>query len=77
MAFGAPEISTFAPGMARIRKHGSSGVWFAKRDFPSIATPFSNAGAQGFDVVLLFKCLVLKSMYNLSDAQTEMQKGNY
>jgi IS5 family transposase len=33
----------------------------------------SNAGAKGFDVVLLFKVLVLKSMYNLSDDQTEMQ----
>jgi len=33
----------------------------------------SNAGAKGFDLVLLFKCLVLKSLYNLSDEKTEEQ----
>jgi IS5 family transposase len=33
----------------------------------------SPAGAKGFDLVLMFKVLVLKSMYNLSDDQTEMQ----
>jgi len=33
----------------------------------------SNAGRPPFDVVLMFKVLVLKSMYNLSDDQTELQ----
>jgi len=33
----------------------------------------SNAGRPAFDVVLMFKVLVLKSMYNLSDDQTELQ----
>jgi len=33
----------------------------------------SNAGCKPFDVVLMFKILVLKSMYNLSDDQTELQ----
>jgi len=33
----------------------------------------SNAGRPPFDVVLMFKALVLKSMYNLSDDQTELQ----
>ena len=33
----------------------------------------SNAGAPSFDVVLMFKILVLKSLYNLSDARTEEQ----
>jgi IS5 family transposase len=33
----------------------------------------SNAGRPPFDVLLMFKILVLKSMYNLSDDQTEFQ----
>jgi len=33
----------------------------------------SNAGRKPFDVVLMFKILVLKAMYNLSDEQTELQ----
>ena len=33
----------------------------------------SNAGRKAFDVVLMFKVLVLQSLYNLSDAQTEFQ----
>ena len=33
----------------------------------------SNAGRPPFDVLLMFKVLVLKSMYNLSDEQTEFQ----
>jgi len=33
----------------------------------------SNAGRPAFDVLLMFKVLVLKSMYNLSDDQTELQ----
>ena len=33
----------------------------------------SNAGAPSFDVVLMFKILILKSLYNLSDARTEEQ----
>jgi IS5 family transposase len=33
----------------------------------------SNAGRKPFDVVLMFKILVLKSMYNISDEQIEMQ----
>ena len=33
----------------------------------------SNAGRPPFDSVLMFKVLVLKSMYNLSDEQTELQ----
>lgn len=33
----------------------------------------SNAGAKGFDVVLLFKILVLQSLYNLSDESMEFQ----
>jgi transposase len=32
----------------------------------------SNAGRPAFDVVLMFKVLVLKSMYNLSDEMTEL-----
>jgi len=30
----------------------------------------SNAGAKPFDVVLMFKILILKKLYNLSDDQT-------
>jgi IS5 family transposase len=33
----------------------------------------SNAGRKPFDVVLMFKVLVIKNTYNLSDEQTEMQ----
>jgi IS5 family transposase len=33
----------------------------------------SNAGRPPFDTLLMFKVLVLKSMYNLSDDQTELQ----
>jgi IS5 family transposase len=33
----------------------------------------SNAGRTPFDTLLMFKILVLKSMYNLSDDQTELQ----
>jgi len=33
----------------------------------------SNAGRPAFDALLMFKVLVLKSMYNLSDDQTELQ----
>lgn len=33
----------------------------------------SAAGAKGYDVVMMFKVLVLQSMYNLSDAATEAQ----
>jgi IS5 family transposase len=33
----------------------------------------ANGGRPPFDVVLMFKILVLKKMYNLSDAQTELQ----
>ena len=33
----------------------------------------SNAGRPAYDVVLMFKILVLKSMYNLSDDQAELQ----
>jgi IS5 family transposase len=33
----------------------------------------SNAGRKPFDVVLMFKILVLKSLYNLSDEQLEVQ----
>jgi IS5 family transposase len=33
----------------------------------------SNAGRPPFDVVLMFKILILKKLYNLSDAQTELQ----
>jgi IS5 family transposase len=33
----------------------------------------SNAGRPPMDVVLMFKCLVIKTMYNLSDEQTEVQ----
>lgn len=31
----------------------------------------SNAGRPAFDLVLMFKILVIKTMYNLSDDQTE------
>jgi len=34
---------------------------------------YSKGGRPPFDVVLMFKILVLKSMFNLSDAQTELQ----
>ena len=33
----------------------------------------SNAGRKPFDVVLMFRILVLQSLYNLSDAQMEFQ----
>jgi IS5 family transposase len=33
----------------------------------------SNAGRKPFDVVLMFKALILQSLYNLSDEQTEFQ----
>lgn len=33
----------------------------------------SNAGAKGYDLVLMFKILVLQSLYNLSDDQIEFQ----
>jgi IS5 family transposase len=33
----------------------------------------SNAGAKGFDLVLLFKILILQSLYNLSDEGLEFQ----
>jgi len=33
----------------------------------------SNAGRPPFDVLLMFKVLVLKSLYNLSDDQTKLQ----
>jgi len=33
----------------------------------------SNAGRKPFDVVFMFKILVLQSLYNLSDSQTEFQ----
>ena len=33
----------------------------------------SDAGAKGYDPVLMFKVLVLQSLYNLSDAAMEMQ----
>lgn len=31
----------------------------------------SNAGAKGFDVIFLFKILILQSLYNLSDEAME------
>jgi len=45
---------------------------------PSIESVFekerkSNAGAKGFDKVMLFKCLILQSLYNLSDDALEFQ----
>ena len=33
----------------------------------------SNVGAKGYDIVLLFKILILQSLYNLSDDATEFQ----
>jgi len=33
----------------------------------------SNAGAKPYDVVLMFKCLVIQSLYNLSDDELEYQ----
>jgi transposase, IS5 family len=33
----------------------------------------SNAGAKGYDLVLMFKVLILQSLYNLSDEQIEYQ----
>ena len=35
--------------------------------------PKSNAGAKGYDKVMLFKILILQRYYNLSDEQTEFQ----
>jgi len=45
---------------------------------PSLESVFakerkSNAGAKGFDKVMLFKCLILQSLYNLSDEALEFQ----
>ncbi len=33
----------------------------------------SNAGRAGFDPLLMFKVLILQSLYNLADGQTEFQ----
>jgi hypothetical protein len=33
----------------------------------------SNAGRPAFDVLLMFKILILKTVYNLSDDQVELQ----
>lgn len=33
----------------------------------------SNVGPKGYDVILLFKTLILQSLYNLSDDATEFQ----
>ena len=33
----------------------------------------SNAGRKPFDVVMMFKVLIVQSLYNLSDDQTEFQ----
>ena len=33
----------------------------------------SNAGRKPFDVIVMFKTLILQSLYNLSDEQTEFQ----
>ncbi len=33
----------------------------------------SNAGRPGFDPLLMFKVLILQSLYNLADGQTEFQ----
>lgn len=33
----------------------------------------SNAGAKGYDVVMMFKALILQSLYNISDEQLEYQ----
>ena len=33
----------------------------------------SNAGRKPFDVILMFKIMVLQSLYNLSDEQAEFQ----
>jgi hypothetical protein len=33
----------------------------------------SNVGPKGYDVILLFKILILQSLYNLSDDTTEFQ----
>lgn len=35
--------------------------------------PKSNAGAKGYDKLMMFKILILQRYYNLSDAQTEFQ----
>lgn len=45
---------------------------------PSLESVFkkerkSNAGAKGFDKVMMFKCLILQSLYNLSDESLEFQ----
>ena len=36
-------------------------------------SPKSNAGAKGYDKVMMFKILILQRYYNLSDEQTEFQ----
>jgi Transposase domain (DUF772). len=35
--------------------------------------PKSNVGAKGYDVILLFKILILQSLYNMSDNATEFR----
>jgi len=45
---------------------------------PSLESVFekerkSNAGAKGFDKVMMFKCLIIQSLYNLSDEALEFQ----
>ena len=37
----------------------------------------SNAGARPYDVIVMFKLLVLQSLYNLSDEALEARKHEY
>jgi hypothetical protein len=37
------------------------------------SSPSENGGRPAYDVVLMFKILVLQALYNLSDEQTEYQ----
>jgi transposase len=44
-----------------------------EKERPSTVECSSTAGRPPFDVMLMFKVLVIKTMYNLSDDQTELQ----
>jgi hypothetical protein len=53
--------------------------WKRFRPLPEVARDKerkSSAGRKPFDAVLMFKVLILQSLYNLSDEQTEFQIGD-
>jgi IS5 family transposase len=59
----------FRPTLNKVREKEQSKEQSKEQD----NTPANKGGRPPFDVVLMFKVLVIKEMYNLSDAQTELQ----